>query len=502
MTSFHKKYADEKEIQRENELNRLDKGEKPPVTFSIPSQLNQPAASFSSNIQSASSQFSVSFSNPVSVQSPVQSPPVKQPIIISSPQPISHTSAAQSPLSDYYVKSYRPFSAAEVHNAIKQEKESKTRPKSAAVHRPPMVEPTQPRTPSQTVASVTTADVSSVSTVKWATSPVKTTATPISDLYSDTWTKVFSQSKTTSATHNTSTSLAQGTSGDSKVSFKTSTSPGSSSQKSSVSTPAESSEQLSSTQKFKSILRKVSKYDSPHYHSAAAARLKWVEHINSSTSKRCSPCIQTAKLHDTEVRDSLDVNRNGSARSKSVRWHEIQFDDGTSATLTDPSAALKKAIKVVNQIPSPVSQQPVKTAADKSLRNRPSSAKSKPRPPPDHDKSIRKSSKMARNRKLRAANKLQVALAPHPPPPVEIPTKTAPISKPSNVATSPDKDRSVSSAEQARKPVPYRVAWVNDEKNKVTFDNLKSSGSPPHGHSSSPTRSKEPEPRIDVQVSF
>ena len=480
MTSFHKKHTDESELVRESQARNPE--EKSSPSCAISPNLVLPPDSFKMQSHSPHSSMSAA-SDPASPQATLlqQHPP------ISAPQAFPNTTANHVPPSNYYVKSYRSFSATENRDAVEDEKAVKPRPKSSISHRSTEINPTQPRSSPHSMTDEASNDTSLVSANKREPPLVKTPATPISDLYSDAWTKTISQPKTTmAAVQSTSTSVAQATVDNNAVSSKE-ISFENPPKIVSATTHDVNTEQISSNQKFKSILRKKSKYDSPHYHNAAAAaRLKWVEHMNANANHQ-SNSSKPAKLHDTEVRDSLDVNRNGSARSKSVRWHEIQFDDGTSATLTEASVATQKPVIPVNQS--------VKTTAEKSFKNRPSSAKVRPRPPSESEKPAKKPAKFGRNRKYRAPTKLHPSLSPHPPP-VEISQKTSQISRVSSSRRSRDQEKSISADDAVRKPVPYRIAWASDEKNKVTLNNLKSCGSP--SPTSSPSRKTVEEPKVDA----
>ena len=452
------------------------------------------------------------------------------------------SSYATTMASNYYVKSFRPSSAVESKSFKSDSSSAKPRPKSAIVQHTTSSESVNSEIP-QAAKDDTKAlkFTDTLSSGRNATSFAKPNATPISVLYSDAWKKpeqsssIFAQSETTFTPKSSSFTeakasvkpfTAMSTKSDSSPSAlvtgndSTITQPDTWSRKTSdtqtyspvkkvsdtapvvhdsktgfdkplsshadmlrkVSLDNKEAKQVSASKtenetKFKGILRKVSKYDAPMYHTAAvAARKKWVEHITATTGV-ASTRAQSAKLADTEVRDSLEVNKNGNGRPKSVRWHEIHYDDGTSATLADMASSVVRRMP-----PTPPSvnavNRPFRSVAVKSLRNRPSSAKPKPKPPNLPVDRSKMPPKNGRARKFKMPNKSQASLSPHPP-------VNSPQQRTSSVIAqaASGKPSPLTGGMQSRlhetEATPHRIAWGADERNVVTMENLKSSGSPP-----------------------
>ena len=498
MTSFHRKYSDEALLAEKpksdvtttlvNSLsNRISIT---PQATSIQSVESAPIPAFFSTPPSysserqSSSKLSSSTTNSAWAQHPVTS--TSQ----TSKESPPYSSYVHVP-SSYYVKSFRPSSAVESTNLQNTDKTVKTRPKSAVLQRSISSEYSSPHVTVTTQAKEEIVSNKSAESVpnsrKLVSSFSKPSATPISALYNDAWKKTTpaypgttSESKITSTTtvsSQTSAHLGVATS-RSDTTLQSST-PKNDAKPHEEKPKKHSSEfyQPSEASKCKSILRKVSKYDAPHYHTAAvAARQKWVEHM-TATAHKPLPITQSAKLHDTEVRDSLEVNRNG--RPKSVRWHEIHYDDGTSATLADAGTVTMRKMP-----PAPpsvnVTNRSFRNVTDKSLRSRPTSGKAKGKAPSPEGEKPRKSPKVGKNRKLKVSTKLQVAMSPHPPAPPQ-PRNTPPKTQttPSKSVPSGSMQSRLTDKMNDSSPPPHRIAWDADSRNNVTMENLKSSGSPP-----------------------
>ncbi|XP_039274515.2 uncharacterized protein LOC120348459 [Styela clava] len=151
---------------------------------------------------------------------------------------------------------------------------------------------------------------------------------------------------------------------------------------------------------LKGILRRYSKYDSelrnafarPAYQSAGIARQKWLHGINVITT------------------DDRDRNRNRahSAETKSVRWHQVQYNDGTSSALD-----MHENTPVQFQA-SPVPKPQVVRNSEKSVKQ--SSKKIPVRPKTSPARAIKGGKGRGSGRKFYQAKEVSVKIQPHPPP--------------------------------------------------------------------------------------
>lgn len=148
--------------------------------------------------------------------------------------------------------------------------------------------------------------------------------------------------------------------------------------------------------KVKGILRKVSKYEhrtrsSPYPVYGAHARQQWVDRITSSSVVKA-----------TTVRDSLDGKRR-------VKWHEIQYDDGTSASISETGAPIPKPVIIPPQVTTPA-PKPKSTKGGKKTAAKPRAKTASAQP-----RSGKKGGKGSKGRKLKPAKESEVVMEPHPP---------------------------------------------------------------------------------------
>ena len=541
MTSFHRKYADDDDYVPKPKVQSSSSIPNNIYVSSQATKLHSATPPQTPVFSQTSSQLQQVPNSTIKVASPATYPTWTHQYVSTPPQSyqeaLVQSSYATTMASNYYLKSFRPSSAVEnkSDSLVSDDTVTRSRPKSAIVKQTSSANSSANKMAQEAMEDIKLSKHSETTiSGRIATSLAKPSATPFSVLYSDAWKKpdqsspIFTQPEiasqsssvfqtsqkplTTMATRSdvvhanlmpkrepnvNQSNLGSRKMSDSAVvarkgSDTTPTSYASAkmsetaqlkieSKKASVenveSKKIDDEAKATNEAKFKSILRKVSKYDAPMYHTAAvAARQKWVEHITATTSKTSSR-TQSAKLADTQVKDSLEVNRNGSSRPKSVRWHEIHYDDGTSATLADSASMIRRippAPPTVNVV-----SRPFRSVAEKSLRNRVNSAnRVKPKPPTFEVDKTKKPTKGGRGRKLKMPARLQVAMNPHPPVKTSYGTKTLNTT----AEVTPSKKVGVTGGLQARlqeREPPQRIAWASDERSVVTMENLKSSGSPP-----------------------
>ena len=461
MTSFHKKYThnfdEARHTQHEKEFIAT-------TSSSLFESLNNPAL-FSADVQQQSDR-KLSSINTSSKWADVYTNPSPQ--VVLSPPTVTHV-PLHSSSSTYYLKSFRPSSAFDRKSISYEDgqKQVKVRPYSAFVH-----------------SSFSAEAIGKHNNVDMKTSKLvsfrEACATPISTLHKCEWSKTadaatkqppaFGNVSNTSNKPLTNLNTVIGNSTEQSLAQK----------KSKNLTPDEDKKDDKVTTvlakpstRCKSILRKVSKYDSSNYHTAAvAARQKWVDHITSNT-KMLIP-TKNANLDDTEVCDSLEIKRNHCAQSKSVRWHEIHYDDGTSTTLSDSVNPLHKSTPVPSSVHS--INQANKSRTEKLVKNQVDNAKLKSKVT---TKSLsKKNQKVNKGRKFKVAAKVESSISPHPP------TQTRSLHTVASLRS--NHSQSIASNQMVKQDNDvtdqkngfHRIAWGNDDKHNVTMDTLKSSGTP------------------------
>ena len=211
------------------------------------------------------------------------------------------------------------------------------------------------------------------------------------------------------------------------------------------------------------ILKKISKYTCevpsyPIYHSAATiARQQWVSPILKHKSD--------FKLHQNSIKTSKLTS------SKSVKWNEIQYDDGTSATILESGQVIS------NQDPSTVhstsSLIPQKSSNLKSggVKGK-GRGKGKGSVVSVKGKKGGKAAAGGKGRTLKPVKDPDLPLEPHPP----IGKKQKELSMSSVLHYSiHDENLPTSTNSAPNLPLHSKVAWKEPD-NGVTLDNLKSSG--------------------------
>ncbi|XP_078493146.1 uncharacterized protein LOC100175716 [Ciona intestinalis] len=405
----------------------------------------------------------------------------------------SAQTAVRAPPS-YYVKSFRPWSAT-VHSsshsgAAEPAKATAARPVSA-VHRTRIENSEKQETVKETKHALSNGDAGKKENELWVSS-AKTTATPISAMYNEAWSKPAVDLSTSrsvvllarQAIH-TSTPVSSPTNVTktlvSSVLTDSDPLPAPSQQQNVTFSPevdvkeAETLTESKSTtnpKHVKGILRKVSKYEKtsrpnssiyPTYQTAAAlARQHWVDHMTHMPVTRPRSAVR-AKLNGVEVKDSFEVKKVPE-KGKSVRWHEVQYNDGTSATIAESGAIIPQEPQVpattTIPAPKPATKKPKKPASPPKSKQSPKGKKG--------------AGKGGKGRKLKPAKEVVISMEPHPPSTKKkhlSMTSTINYSIPNNGGGSPTTVvRGV--AEKPRQ----RVAWANKE-DTVTMDTLKSSGS-------------------------
>nr|XP_026695227.1 uncharacterized protein LOC100175716 isoform X3 [Ciona intestinalis] len=403
----------------------------------------------------------------------------------------SAQTAVRAPPS-YYVKSFRPWSAT-VHSsshsgAAEPPKATAARPVSA-VQRTRIENAEKQETVNETKHPQSTGDAGKKENELWVSS-AKTTATPISAMYNEAWSKPAVDLSTSrsvvllarQAIH-TSTPVSSPTNVTktlvSSVLTDSEPLPAPSQQQNVTFSPevdikeAETLTESKSTtnpKHVKGILRKVSKYEKtsrpnssiyPTYHTAAAlARQHWVDHMTHMPVTRPRSTVR-AKLNGVEVKDSFEVKKVPEVKGKSVRWHEVQYNDGTSVTIAESGAIIpqKPQVPATTTIPTP-----------KPVTKKPK----KPTSPPKSKQPAKGKKGAGKGRKLKPAKEVVIPMEPHPPT-----TKKKHLSMASTINYSIPNNGGGSpttvvrgAAEKSRQ----RVAWANKE-DTVTMDTLKSSGS-------------------------
>lgn len=171
----------------------------------------------------------------------------------------------------------------------------------------------------------------------------------------------------------------------------------------------------------KGILRKGSKYDSssrmmgspgsyPAYQSAGLARQQWVDGITIGSGRKFSAA---------SLKDSIELTRQSQLKpseteSKSVRWHEVRYNDGTSSALGDVDSPIPK---MANTVPAPA-QKIIVSRSRPAVKPQPKVAKSpvaksKPSLPQRGGKGAK--GRGGKGRKLKPAKEPPSVIEPHPP---------------------------------------------------------------------------------------
>ena len=220
------------------------------------------------------------------------------------------------------------------------------------------------------------------------------------------------------------------------------------------------------SKKPKGILRKISKYAPraymaqnsqqipmyPIYHSTSAiARQQWVNKLSTCGTIASEP------------------KRSRPEDCKSVKWHEVQYNDGTSATITESGLIVPNQPAFVQSSVSATAQKPAK-AGGKGKAAKGGKDKGKKGAAAKPEKAGKGAG--AGGRKLKPAEKAgDLALEPHPPP-----TKKKQLTT-TNALHYSIHDEAPSSTPTSSTSMPQRskIAW-NETADQVTLDTLKSNG--------------------------